>query len=138
VAVTLDQAQGLSERHGSVEAKPFTCMAMPGDVKTVSGDILQTREWRVELGLERVRIVRAEALQEAVLVAMPFAHDGNRVVERGGSDCGQEARSQNLSQKALAGGRNRRLLRFGWLRAHQGANTDPLPSIEEWLAFCRQ
>src|SRR4051812_46102475 len=100
VTVTLNQPQGFDERHRAVKTPPLARMAMPGHIKTVAADILQTRKRRIELGLERVRIVRAEALQEAIFVAMPFARDGDRIVERGaGPDLGQEARAQPLGQK---------------------------------------
>jgi hypothetical protein len=57
VTVALDQPQGFGERNRAVEAKPLACMAMPGHIKAVTADILQTRKRRIKLGLERVRIV---------------------------------------------------------------------------------
>ena len=77
-----------------MQRDPFAGMTMKQQVEPVTGDEVKPRERVFELGFGRVGPVRAIARDEPESVAMPFAVDGNRVIEFGRRDRRQIARQR--------------------------------------------
>ena len=96
-----------SERQSVVEAEPFAGVAVPLDVEAVAADPIEPDEGRVELFAKCFRKARAVALNEAMLGAVPFAEDVDRIVELGRSYGRQEAGLIEVLDQVLAGRGNR-------------------------------
>jgi hypothetical protein len=120
-----DQLQGFRERDTLKDAEPFTRMPVVGQVETVPADVFEAREGRLEFRLARTGVVGPEAGDEAVLVAVPFPVNGDRIIELRGADRGQKARLEHVSDELLAGRRDGRFLACRRLVPGTPPNVDP-------------
>ena len=73
------------------KAEPFTRVPVVGQVKTVPADVFETCERLLEFRLVRTGVVGPEAGDEAILVAMPFPVNGDRIIELGGLNFAQKS-----------------------------------------------
>jgi hypothetical protein len=89
-----------------------------------SADVFQARKRRVEFRGGGARVVRAVPHEKPVLVAMPFAVDGDRIIELRGTDLSEKTRSQHFGQEFLAGRGDGRLLSEGWFVSGAPADID--------------
>src|SRR5665213_4248614 len=78
-------------------------MPAPGQIEAIPTDVFQPGEGRLELRRVGTRVIGAVPREEPVLVAMPFAVDGDRIIELRGTDLGQKPRPQHLGDEHLAG-----------------------------------
>ena len=96
--------------------------------KALTKRLVVPREGFVELRGRRIfQVVAAEALNEAIIPAMPFAKDVDRVVELRRTDFGQKPRFQHILDKGLAGLDGRALLALGRRVSRTPATVGPPP-----------
>ena len=76
-----DRVWRFRQRHEFKYADLFARVPMPQKIETIPADVVEARKRRVKFRLAGARIVRAEARQKPILIAMPFAMDSDQITE---------------------------------------------------------
>jgi hypothetical protein len=97
-----DQLQGFRERDVLKDAGPFARMPMVGQLESIPANVFKACERCLEFRLIRIGVVGPAAGDEAVYVAVPLPADGDRIIELGGADLGQNVWLEHISDELLA------------------------------------
>src|SRR5262249_28750019 len=125
MAIVFDVTQRLDQRNRMVESPPLTGVPRPHHVEAAGSKIIKPRERRFEFPAAIFRIAGAISLNKTISSAVPFPIEVHGIVERRGSDKGEEPRFQGIGYELVTGSNDRFLFIFGCRSATVLRRPDP-------------